>query len=1111
MNEERTTKKLLSLIISALMILSIGMVGVSSTVAAKDATNDTVTGTPLNATVNVIYNGAPYNGALYADQTFDNITVLLEDPITWNNTDVTLEFENTTKGFLNYNGAFQDNLTAVTNVNDTWSGEANATWLDVTPKTNSTINVLVNGTITNASLNVEQPEINITSVDPAEEDIYGGNFIDLTVNANYGVNSTIDNGEVNVTLPGLKSVDSNNETVPLHRNASFTDGSYTFEDLYTGQGGQEIIIEAEYNDTYDSRTLVVNELPSEDTTYVNTYVKKEGTTERVANASVYFQYNYTDSGANYTDRVKAPGVTDSDGELVFPLDLNGTADIRLWGYKNESTTELLTDGTYVKVNKTSSFAWSTYPGEGRIEPSSTTQQLNAPITTEDEYSASVTLPSNKTDYVWDGTWTVTNSSSRVSKEGAEGNYFKLKSEITGPNGIYDFDQAEDEGLDFGNLEMTIHNSDSSIASLYYNETVNGENNITVPINDGKVEFYANSTINGTEADISNKLGDFNITNEYSVNVTKDPDSDLADVSNESITVDGGTGNTTWANNTAGYLLEDAAYMSFQGTGMLNGEVTMGAEGVEGATVTALTYNGSAWTTETDFEGSDLVTSTGENGHFSIEVPASPDGTNYMVKAEYEDLTGYSTNETVYAGLTTSVGVGWATEGNFTLSNLQVDPQEGGSPFNTTVNATITNNADSSDAYNAELYFDGDLVGSKSVAVSGNDEEVVSFEYEVSEAPGDYNVTIDGLAPKTVTVLEPANFTVGNLTVVPDSGATPFEVNATVPVTNEGEAKGAYSAELFVNGTEVGNETGTILGNTTEDVTIPYEFNETYDVGTYNVTMNITGTEEYERGPEEVDVFESGTLSGIVTDEGDKAVPGATIKVQKYNGTDWVDATGFDDELIKTESSSDGTYRIADIPTLNANHTQEDGPDYKAVAELGGQSGQSVVFQIYADATQTANIDMSGEFEELAYSDLVVEPQEGEASLNVTVNATVTNGGDFDLTEDVILYVDGNNEASKSVSVDAGEGKTVSFDYTFVDAGTYDVTIDDLTAEQVNVTSPNTTKTVEEAIAGDDGEVDDQEILDAIDYWSSGEEVPDTGGETIGDTEILDLIDIWSTS
>ncbi|MFC5136486.1 malectin domain-containing carbohydrate-binding protein [Halorubrum glutamatedens] len=57
-------------------------------------------------------------------------------------------------------------------------------------------------------------------------------------------------------------------------------------------------------------------------------------------------------------------------------------------------------------------------------------------------------------------------------------------------------------------------------------------------------------------------------------------------------------------------------------------------------------------------------------------------------------------------------------------------------------------------------------------------------------------------------------------------------------------------------------------------------------------------------------------------------------------------------------------------------------------------------------------------------------------------------------------------------------------------------------------------TVAEAVAssgdGDDSTISLQEIQTAIDWWSTGTEVPNTGGETISLQEIQQLIDTWST-
>lgn len=42
----------------------------------------------------------------------------------------------------------------------------------------------------------------------------------------------------------------------------------------------------------------------------------------------------------------------------------------------------------------------------------------------------------------------------------------------------------------------------------------------------------------------------------------------------------------------------------------------------------------------------------------------------------------------------------------------------------------------------------------------------------------------------------------------------------------------------------------------------------------------------------------------------------------------------------------------------------------------------------------------------------------------------------------------------------------------------------------------------------DGKIGDFEVLDAIEYWRTGAEVPGTCGQTIGDFEVLDIIGLW---
>jgi hypothetical protein len=67
-------------------------------------------------------------------------------------------------------------------------------------------------------------------------------------------------------------------------------------------------------------------------------------------------------------------------------------------------------------------------------------------------------------------------------------------------------------------------------------------------------------------------------------------------------------------------------------------------------------------------------------------------------------------------------------------------------------------------------------------------------------------------------------------------------------------------------------------------------------------------------------------------------------------------------------------------------------------------------------------------------------------------------------------------------------------------------------DSVEIAVINSSLSVSEAIDEDgDGRIGDFEILQAIEYWRTSAEVPDTSGETIGDFEILELIELWRTN
>lgn len=124
-------------------------------------------------------------------------------------------------------------------------------------------------------------------------------------------------------------------------------------------------------------------------------------------------------------------------------------------------------------------------------------------------------------------------------------------------------------------------------------------------------------------------------------------------------------------------------------------------------------------------------------------------------------------------------------------------------------------------------------------------------------------------------------------------------------------------------------------------------------------------------------------------------------------------------------------------------------------------------------------------------------------------------------DDVSLSVDGPEFVALS---DAGDGTgTLDIAPQDGDAGTYTVTVttddgQDTATESFQLTveeqSSGGELTIEEAVAsygdGDDSKIEFQEIQQAINWWQTDSEVPNTGGQTIDFQQIQQLINLWQT-
>ncbi|AAB85221.1 cell surface glycoprotein (s-layer protein) [Methanothermobacter thermautotrophicus str. Delta H] len=222
----------------------------------------------------------------------------------------------------------------------------------------------------------------------------------------------------------------------------------------------------------------------------------------------------------------------------------------------------------------------------------------------------------------------------------------------------------------------------------------------------------------------------------------------------------------------------------------------------------------------DFNNDTIIDSTEQNPTYTYTQPGTytvtliikgPGGENTLTKENYI---------TVYQGP------------QFTLENLTVIPTSGVAPLNITVSANLTNSGDVAGNYTAQLKVNGQTVATKTIAVPAG--QTVSVEFSRVLTAGVYNVTIDDLAPVAVTVLKPANITVGNLTVTPKSGVAPLNITVTANLRNTGDLAGNYTAQFKVNGQTVATKTIAVPAGGVGVVSFNYTLTS---AGNYPVAIN----------------------------------------------------------------------------------------------------------------------------------------------------------------------------------------------------------------------------------------------------------------------------------
>lgn len=220
-------------------------------------------------------------------------------------------------------------------------------------------------------------------------------------------------------------------------------------------------------------------------------------------------------------------------------------------------------------------------------------------------------------------------------------------------------------------------------------------------------------------------------------------------------------------------------------------------------VTAITANRATITWETDepaagqveYGETDDYDSTSDwateltTSHSVTLTALSPEATyHYRVKAKNEagNVSSSSDRE-----LTTT--------GQFTVSDLIVNPTEVQQYEGVTATAQVKNNGEDECDYIARLRIDKWEVETKEITVDGGETETVAFTFVIDRNVASCNIDINGLSG-TLAVKEP-NFSISDLVINPTEAQVYENVTATAQVGNTGEGTGTYTAVLKVDGSE----------------------------------------------------------------------------------------------------------------------------------------------------------------------------------------------------------------------------------------------------------------------------------------------------------------------
>lgn len=267
-----------------------------------------------------------------------------------------------------------------------------------------------------------------------------------------------------------------------------------------------------------------------------------------------------------------------------------------------------------------------------------------------------------------------------------------------------------------------------------------------------------------------------------------------------------------------------------------------------------------------------------------------------------------------------------------------------------------------------------------------------------------------------------------------NGSDPAEREITVTATNTGDAEGTFTANPTVDGVPIGSKSTTVLPGETRELTFTWRAD---GEGVYE--LNVGGRAVT------IDVARTGGPSFRVT-----ALEPAVSEVPAGTETRVV-------ATVENTGSESGTYTAV---------LTDDGA-VVAEREVTVPAGEhrEVVFDVSFDEAgthelavgdQAATVEVTPADRLVEIRDATVQDREIAPGDATTVAVTLENTGDVDGERALELQVAGTAVDSITVTVPAGEARTVTLEWTLEEPGIYPVAVSGVDAGEVTVGAGGTT-------------------------------------------------------